>query len=129
MEKRMQYRMLREFYSIDQFQMRTRGEGVKKSENFADIISGSSPRSRHILDFLREGGDKGTPQYEDHVNSKVRERFQRAEGKERRARGNAAAPRRRKKEDIEASGFYKRDEYRPPKRKVLDRSSVLLSIL
>ena len=26
--------------------MQTRGEGVKKSENFADVISGSSPSTR-----------------------------------------------------------------------------------
>ena len=34
--------MLREFHSINQIQMQTRGEGVNKSEHFADIISGSS---------------------------------------------------------------------------------------
>ena len=33
-------RWLREFHSINQFQMRTRG--VKKSENFVDVINGCS---------------------------------------------------------------------------------------
>ena len=31
------------FISFFMFQMRTRREGVKKSENFADVLNGSSP--------------------------------------------------------------------------------------
>ena len=31
---------MREFSTVDQSQMRTRGEGVKKSQNFADVIYG-----------------------------------------------------------------------------------------
>ena len=34
---------LREIYSINQFQMQTRGEEVKKSEKFTDVINGCSP--------------------------------------------------------------------------------------
>ena len=33
---------LREFYRIKQIQMRTRGEGIKKSKHLVNIISGSS---------------------------------------------------------------------------------------
>ena len=42
MEKWIQGRKLHEFSVINQIQMRTRGEGVRKSDNFADIVSGSS---------------------------------------------------------------------------------------
>ena len=42
MEKQTQYGSLREFYSINQIQMQTRGVGVKKSKSFADVIYGSS---------------------------------------------------------------------------------------
>ena len=100
------------------------GRSIEFGQETVDILNEicaasriSSARSRHILDYLRDGGggDKRTPQYEDHVNSKVRERLKRAEGKEP---ANAVAPRRRrKKADIEASGSYERDEYRPPKRR------------
>ena len=43
MAKRTHLGRLLEFYSINQFQMRT---GFKKSKNFADIINGSSLRRR-----------------------------------------------------------------------------------
>ena len=43
---------LREFYCINQILLRTRGEGVKKSENHADIISGSSRRARALSRIL-----------------------------------------------------------------------------
>ena len=34
-------RELPEFYGINQFPMRSRGEGIKKTKNFVDIVSGS----------------------------------------------------------------------------------------
>ena len=37
---------LREFYTANQFQMWTRGEGVNKSENVMDIINGGSRMKR-----------------------------------------------------------------------------------
>ena len=42
MEKRMYKGRLREFFSINYFQMRTRGRGSKKSQHFADVIYGGS---------------------------------------------------------------------------------------
>ena len=48
MEKRMKKGRLREFYIISHTQMQTRGEGVKKSKNFEDIISGSSLTARAL---------------------------------------------------------------------------------
>ena len=43
---------LHEFCSINQFQMRTKGEGVKKSKNVADVINGCSPIPIQIPDSL-----------------------------------------------------------------------------
>ena len=54
MEKR---KCLREFCSINQFQMQTRGEGVKKSENLADVINGCS-RGRRVRSVVRLEGEE-----------------------------------------------------------------------
>ena len=37
--------------------MRTKGEGVNKSENFADITSGSSPRAQLQYAVTQEDGE------------------------------------------------------------------------
>ena len=42
MEKQTESGRLRELCSINQFQLRTKGGGVKKCETFADVIDGSS---------------------------------------------------------------------------------------
>ena len=50
-------RELRPFYCINQVQMRKRGEGVKKSEIFVDIINGSSlTRDKIRKSQLNDGG-------------------------------------------------------------------------
>ena len=40
---------MRGFYTANQFQMGTWGEGVKKSENLADVIKGRSPSCVKVL--------------------------------------------------------------------------------
>ena len=55
MEKQMLYGRLHEFYSINQIQMRTSGEGVKKSENFASYLEAPRAAAGAREDFDFEG--------------------------------------------------------------------------
>ena len=60
MEKWTYLGRLREFYSINQIQMRMRGVGVKNYETFLDIISGSSLSRflpRPFCSSVRNNGD------------------------------------------------------------------------
>ena len=58
-----------EFYIINRIQMRTRGEGVKKSKNFGDFITGGSltkketDRGQVLFRYgnIRDGGEKEEP--------------------------------------------------------------------
>ena len=66
MEKRTWKGRLHESYTTNQFQMRTRegrGPGVKKSENFADVINGRS--------LERSSGDRDSTVWESQRNMKA----------------------------------------------------------
>ena len=75
----------------------------------------STARSRHIFNYLSAGAKNELEHFVD-PSSAVESRC-RSSGPKVVKASNTDVPRRRKKSDIEASGFYRRDEYRPPKKK------------
>ena len=86
----------------------------------------STARSRHIFNYLSAGAKNELEHFVD-PSSAVETRC-RSSGPKVVKASNTDVPRRRKKSDIEASGSYKRDEYRPPKRKeisVKDKEALL----
>ena len=70
---------MREFSTVDQSQMQTRGEGVKKSQNFADVIYGllliqrlSYPTETALSNKITK--DRIVPSFRDSLQKALRQR-------------------------------------------------------